>query len=125
MYTVRGPAAWFHLVRVESPKLQFFFKQRAADVGGIMKFSGSCENEKRNKCIRNSLMEDENEGLECAHSNLHKKSLENRFNLLALKVNSKKGTSSFLLVLSGRKLISFKAIWVFFCNKIWFFPTCN
>ena len=38
VHGVRHPAAWLHLVWIESPKLEFFLEQRSANVGGVVKF---------------------------------------------------------------------------------------
>lgn len=41
MDAVRGPAAGFDLVGIQSPELELFFEEGTADVRGIMKFTGS------------------------------------------------------------------------------------
>jgi len=41
MYAISRPAAWFYLIRIEAPELQFLFKQWSTDVRWVMQFASS------------------------------------------------------------------------------------
>ena len=39
MLSVCHPTAWFHLIGIEAPELEFFFKEWPTNVGRIVQFS--------------------------------------------------------------------------------------